>query len=640
MTEVAERNPARVARGSGVRALMTRARWIEVGRILLTGLVAVLFWLGVVPVVVLWVAVLVGLYPLAKTGVVELWRERMIGTELFVTVATLFAMLGGEQVAGSVLMVIILIAEFIADLNTDRARASIQGLIGAAPTTARLRTADGEQQVPVADLTPGDVVLVRAGDAIPVDGEVLSGDGAADEAAVTGESLPKDKAAGSKVFAGTILSSGALDVRTELVGENTTFARIVALVEEAEDSRAPVQKLADKVAAWLIPLMIVFLIVVFIITRDVSKVVTLMVFTSPAELALATPMVIIAAIARAARSGILIKGGIFLESLARATTIVFDKTGTLTAGTPQVDRVQALDPALSEDDVLRLAAGLDQRSSHPLAEAIVTEARQRGVAVPEPTGFQVIPGRGVLGVLDARTVRVGNAAMMTEAGIPVPETDPDAGTEILIAAGDQVIGRIELSDQIRPGAREAIEGLRHNRVHRIAMLTGDSEPVARRVADQLGIDQVYAGLLPQDKVAIIQRLQADGERVAMVGDGINDAPALAVADTGIAMAAAGTQAAIEAADIALMTDDLSKIVGVRAIAARAYRTIQENLFLGVGVVHVLGITAALLGWINPIQAALIHMGPDILVFLNSTKLLRVKIKTGPDTQLEPLTPAH
>lgn len=615
---------------------MTRERWIEVGRIVLAGLVALLFWLKLVPLPVLWVAVLVGLYPLVKTGVLELVRDRMIGTELFVSVATLFAMIGGEQVAGSVLMVIILIAEFIADLNTERARASIQGLVGAAPTTARLRSAAGEREVAVEELKAGDVVLVRAGDAIPVDGVVVSGDGAADEAPVTGESLPKDKTTGSKVFAGTILSSGALDVRTELVGADTTFARIVALVEEAEESRAPVQKLADRVAAWLIPLMIVFLIAVFVITRDVSKVVTLMVFTSPAELALATPMVIIAAIARAARSGILIKGGIFLESLARATTVVFDKTGTLTAGTPQVDRVESLEGGVGEDEVLRLAAGLDQRSGHPLAEAIVAEAARRGILVPEPSGFQVMPGRGVLGVIDGRAVRVGNAALLTEDGIGVPDLDPAAGTVILVARDAQVVGRIELSDQIRPDAKDAIQGLRDNGIARVAMLTGDSEPVARRVAADLGIDEVHAGLLPQDKVGIIQRLQAGGERVAMVGDGINDAPALAVAETGIAMGAAGTRAAIEAADIALMTDDLAKIVGVRAIAARAYRTIKENLFVGVGVVHVLGITAALLGWINPIQAALIHFGPDILVFLNSTKLLRVPIRTGPDTYLQPL----
>ncbi|MHB1490474.1 MAG: heavy metal translocating P-type ATPase [Cellulomonas sp.] len=624
--------------GASLAALMTRHRWLEVGRIGLTGLVAALFWRELVPLPVLWAAVAVGLYPLVKTGIAELVGERRIGTELFVTVATLIALIGGEQVAGSVLMVIILIAEFIADLNTDRARASIRALVGSVPTMARIREAGQERVVPIDQVHVGDVVLVRAGDAVPVDGQVVGGDGAVDEASVTGESVPKDKTSGTRVYAGTIVRSGALDVRTELVGQDTTFAKIVALVEEAEDSRAPVQKLADKVATWLIPAMIVFLITVFLITRDVRTVVTLMVFTSPAELALATPMVIIAAIARAARSGILIKGGIYLESLARATTVVFDKTGTLTIGSPKVGAVRVEDPTLDERDLLRLAAGLDRRSSHPLAEAVVEHARALGIEVPEPSQFRVVAGRGVTGTVDGRSVLVGNAALLADAGIAAPPAG-QATTVVHVAADGRLLGSIELEDQLRPGAREAIDGLRSHGVRRVAMLTGDNQAVAQRVSDALGIDEVYADLLPQDKVAKIQQLQARGERVAMVGDGINDAPALAVAEAGIAMGAGGTQAAIEAADIALMADDLSMIVGVRAIARRAYRTIQENLFVGVGVVHVLGIIAALAGWIGPIQAALIHLGPDILVFLNSTKLLRVRIKTGPGTILQPLARA-
>lgn len=625
----------RQAGRSTLFSLMDRKRWIEVGRILLTGLVAFLYWREIIPVPVLWAAVAIGLYPLVKAGLTDLVKERKIGTELFVTVATIFALIGGEEVAGSVLMVIILIAEFIADLNTDRARASIRSLIGVVPTIARVREDGQERVVPIAELKVGDVVLVRAGDGVPVDGVVSGGDGAVDEASVTGESVPKDKAAGARVFAGTILKSGALDVRTEAIGEDTTFAKIVALVEEAEDSRAPVQKLADKVATWLIPLIIVFLVAVFLITRDVSLIVTLMIFTSPAELALATPMVIIAAIARAARSGILIKGGIYLENLARATTIVFDKTGTLTIGSPKVSDIQTYDPYTDAQGLLRLAAGLDRRSSHPLAEAIVEHTQAQGIDVPEPADFQVVPGRGVSGTVEGRSVLVGNAALLTDNDIPVPPTD-EASTIIHVAADGRLIGSIRLEDRLRPGAKEAIEGLRRNGVKRIAMLTGDNDAIARRIAADLGIDEVYADLLPEDKVGAIKQMQDRGERVAMVGDGINDAPALAIAQTGIAMGAGGAQAAIEAADIALMTDDLSKIVGVRAIARRAYRTIQENLFVGVGVVHVLGITAALLGWIGPIQAALIHLGPDILVFLNSTKLLTVRIKTGPSSNLQPL----
>ena len=429
---------------SPIASLMTRERWIEVARIVVTGLIALLYWQALVPIQVLWVAVAVGLYPLVKTGVLDLIHERKVGTEIFVTVATLVAMFGGETVAGAVLMVIILIAEFIAELNTDRARASIKSLIGSVPQVALVRGSDGERTVPLSELKVGDVVLVRPGEKIPVDGRVVSGQASVNEASITGESIPKDKGVGAAVFAGTLVNSGALDITTERVGSDTTFSSIIALVENAESEQAPVQKLADKVAARLIP--------------------------------------------------------------------------------------------------------------------------------------------GVL------------------------------------------VGVIFIADAIRPGAREALAALKRTGVKRIVMLTGDNAATAKAVADSLAIDEVRANLLPADKVAAIAELQQQGHRVAMVGDGINDAPALAKADVGIAMGGGGTQAALEAADIALMTDDRSKIAAARAIARRAYRTVQENLFVGVGVVHVLGITAALLGWIGPIQAAILHLGPDVLVFVNSVKLLKVRIE--------------
>ena len=342
---------------------MTRERWIDVGRIALTGLIALLYWRQQVPIELLWAAVAIGLYPLVETGLLDLIRERKIGTEIFVTIATLVAMVGGETVAGAVLMVIILIAEFIADLNTDRARASIKALIGSVPQVALVRGADGERSVPLADVKLNDIVLVRAGEKIPVDGQIVGGQASINEAPITGESVPKDKAIGSNVFAGTVVASGALDIRTEKLGGDTTFARIVALVEDAEAHQAPVQKLADKVAAWLIPVVLVFLVGVYLVTRDVRMIVTLMIFTSPAELGLATPLVMIAAIARAARNGILIKGGLYLELLAKVDVMVFDKTGTLTANKPAVVRVESRDASYAETEVVRLAAAADRRSA-------------------------------------------------------------------------------------------------------------------------------------------------------------------------------------------------------------------------------------------------------------------------------------
>ena len=610
---------------TGFRAVMTRARWLEIVRIAAVGAVILLYYLGVLPLPVLLAGVAIGLYPLVKRGVLDLVHERKIGTEIFVTLATTIAMIGREYVAGAILLVIILIAELIAELNTDRARASIKALIGSVPRTAIVRRADGDQTVPIEELRIGDVVIVRAGEKIPVDGVVRGGDASVNQAPITGESVPQEKQAGAPVFAGTVVESGALDVETQKVGGDTMFARIVALVETAEESQAPVQRLADRVAAWLIPVVLVFLLVVWFVTRDLRMIITLLIFTSPAELGLATPLVVIASIARAARAGILLKGGIYLEQLAKVRVLAFDKTGTLTVGRPAVARVQRFDEALSEADLLRLAAAAERRSSHPLAKAIVDRAAAAKIDVPEPSSFEVIRGRGVRAEIDGRGVLAGNAAFLTENGITVPTPGDGDETVVYIAADGRALGVLHLADTPRPDAKAALTRLKASGIERIVMLTGDNAATARRIAAELGVDEVEADLLPDAKVEAIKRLQAGGQLVAMVGDGINDAPALAQADVGIAMGVAGTQAAIEAADVALMTDDVGKIADARAIARRAYRTIQQNLFVGVGVVHVLGIIAALLKLIGPVEAAIIHLGPDVLVFLNSVRIMRMRL---------------
>ncbi len=610
------------------RALLTSERWLEIARIIGVGVVILLYQQEIVPLPVLFGAVAVGLHPLARTGLLELVRERKIGTEIFVTIATTIAMLGREYVAGAVLMVIILIAELIAELNTERARASIKALIGSVPEMAIVRRPGGDVTVPIAEVRRGDVVIVRAGEKIPVDGVVRAGDASVNQAPITGESIPQEKTPGAVVFAGTVVELGALDIETQKVGRDTMFSRIIALVETAEEQQAPVQKLADRVATWLIPVVLLFLVGVWLVTRDLRMIITLLIFTSPAELGLATPLVVIAAIARSAREGILLKGGIFLEELAKVDIVAFDKTGTLTIGRPEVVGIDLFEPGTSEGTLLRLAAGAEQRSSHPLAEAVVARARTAGAEVPEAGTFEVIRGRGVRAEVDGTTVLAGNVAFLTESGIaaPVLKDGAEGQSVVYVAAGGRALGRIRLADAVRPGARAAIAQLKRSGIKRVVMLTGDNDEIARRIGTDLGLDEVHADLLPDAKVAIVQRFRSSGHRIAMVGDGINDAPALAAANVGIAMGVAGTQAALEAADVALMTDDLSKIVLARAIAAKAYRTIKENLFVGVGVVHVLGITAALLRWIGPVQAALIHLGPDILVFVNSVKLVRARIR--------------
>src|SRR5215213_5773095 len=330
------------------------------------------------------------------------------GTEIFVTIATTIAMIGGEYVAGAILMTIILIAELIADLNTDRARASIKALIGSVPQVALVRRSGGDVEVPVAELRPGDVVVVRAGEKIPVDGVVKNGEASVNQAPITGESVPQEKTPGVTVFAGTVVELGALDVETQKVGGDTMFSRIVKLVETAEEEQAPVQKLADRVAAWLIPVVLVFLVIVWFVTHDLRMIITLLIFTSPAELGLATPLVVIASIARAARGGILLKGGIYLEQLAKIRVLAFDKTGTLTVGRPTVVRIERFGGG-TEDELLRLAGAAERRSSHPLAKAVVDRAGQAGVQVPEPTTFEVIKGRGIKADIEGSTVLAGNA---------------------------------------------------------------------------------------------------------------------------------------------------------------------------------------------------------------------------------------
>jgi Zn2+/Cd2+-exporting ATPase len=598
----------------------------EIIRIITVGIASLLFYLEIIPLPVLLAAMAFGLYSL-KTAITDLVKERKIGTELFITIAVVVSVLGKEYLAGSVVLMIILIAEYIASASGERARASIRELIGSAPQTAIVKKDGKEQEVAIADLKIGDVIIVKAGEKIPVDGKAVAGNAAVNEAPITGESVPKEKSPGNEVFAGTILESGALDVEMTKAGKDTVFARIISLVEEAETQKAPIEKFTDKIASYLIPIVFVFVAIVYFYTRDVKLIIALLIFTSPAELGLATPLVTIAAIARAAREGILIKGGLFLEELAKVTTIVFDKTGTLTVGAPAVREIAITDAGFTENQLLEYAAGADRRSSHPLAKAILDRAAKANVHIPEPENFEVIKGRGVKASIQGKQVLLGNKALLNENKVEVtPQQNAPAETAIHLAIDGKLAGIFYVADKIRPGAKEMIAELRSSGVNKIVMLTGDNEETATYVSNEVGITDFRANLLPEDKIGAIKELQKNkSERIAMVGDGINDAPALVQANVGIAMGVAGTQAAMEAADIVLMEDKLEKIARIRAISKRAYRTIKENIIVGVGVVHVIGITLVLLRIIGPVEAAAIHLLPDTLVFINSIKLLKVRI---------------
>ncbi len=599
----------------------------EIVRILTVGIVSLLFYFEVIPLPVLLVAMAFGLYSLVKVAITDLIKERKIGTEIFITIAVIVSVLGKEYLAGSVVLMIILIAEYIASASGEKARASIKELIGSVPKTAIVKKDGKEETGQISDLKIGDIILVKAGEKIPVDGKVKDGTASVNQAPITGESVLQEKVAGNDAFAGTIVELGALDIEMTKAGKDTVFSRIISLVEEAESQQAPIEKFTDKVATWLIPIVFIFVGAVYFYTRDVKLVIALLIFTSPAELGLATPLVTIAAIARAAREGILIKGGLFLEELAKVTTIVFDKTGTLTVGSPTVNKVEIVDNVFNENQLVQIAAAVDRRSNHPLAKAILSYADNLKLSYTEPENFEVIKGRGVKAKVEGKSILLGNKAFMEENKISLSTIQTNqTDTAVYLAANNKLAGIFYISDAIREGAKDMIVGLRNSGIKNIVMLTGDNPETAKHVSEQIGITDFRANLLPEDKINIIKELQKDGSKVAMVGDGINDAPALVQANIGIAMGAVGTEAAMEAADIVLMQDKLEKIARARAISKRAFRTIKENIIVGVGVVHITGIVLVLLRILGPVQAAAIHLLPDTLVFINSIKLLKVKIE--------------
>jgi Cd2+/Zn2+-exporting ATPase len=609
--------------------LIIKHHALDIARIAVLTVLSMLFSLSLLPLPVLYAGLTFGLFGLAWQGVVNLVGARRVGTDIYITIAVIVAVLGKEYLAAAIVLLIILIAEFIGDVISERARNSIRSLVDAMPKDALVRRSDGtEETIAVDQLVIGDLVIVRNGEKIPVDGLVLHGSGAVNQAAITGENMPQEIDEGMEVYASTVLESGALDIRVTTLHADTLFAHIINLVEEAQEQRAPIEKLADRIAAYLVPVSFAFVLAVYLYTGDVRTIVALLIFTSPAELALATPLVMVAGIARAAREGVLVKGGAFLEEMARIDTFVFDKTGTLTVGKPAVTDVDVLDASYSKAQVIRLAAAADRRSSHPLAKAIVQHAEQMQLEISQPTSFETIKGRGISAVVDGRQVYLGNAALLADQQIDVPSAEVKSphSTVLYLGVGGKAIAILRVTDTLRTDARETLQALKASGVTATIMLTGDNAITAAAIAEQVGITNFRAGLLPGDKIRIVRELQDGGRvKVAMVGDGVNDAPALAQADVGIAMGSMGNQAAMDAADIVLIGDDLRKVARMRSLSKRAYRTIKENIVVGVGVVHVVGIVLVLTGAIGPIQAAAMHLVPDVLVFLNSTKLLKVKI---------------
>jgi len=473
-----------------------------------------------------------------------------------------------------------------------RTRSALRALLGLAPKTARRVESDEERDVPLEDVHPGDVLRVRPGERVPVDGVVLEGSASVDESMITGESLPVEKIPGSKITGGTVNLNGTFLMRAERVGEGTLLAQIVRLVSEAQRSRAPIQRLADRVAAWFVPAVIAVAATTFIgwlalgpeprFAHALVNAVSVLIIACPCALGLATPISIMVATGRGAQAGVLVRSAEALETLARVETLLVDKTGTLTEGKPRLVSVEPF-AELSAGEVLRLAAALERGSEHPLAGAILEAARERGIVPPPASSFRAVPGQGVVGNVEDRKVALGNAAFLAGLGVDTGEAQQraealraDGQTVVFLTVDGQLIGLLGVADPIKESAPEALRALRDERV-RLVMVTGDDPVTAEAVARKLDIAEVHAEVLPADKEEVVQRLRGQGRVVAMAGDGINDAPALAAADVGIAMGT-GTDVAMESAGIVLVKGDLRGIVRARRLSKATLRNIRQNLF--------------------------------------------------------------
>jgi Cd2+/Zn2+-exporting ATPase/Cu+-exporting ATPase len=570
-------------------------------------------------------ATLIGGLPIYE----EAWgniRKRRMTMELSMTLALVAALCIGQFLTALVIAFFVLFAELVEGYTVGGGRRAIQTLIDALPRQVRVRRGGQEREVDTSEAAAGETIIIRPGERIPADGVVSKGHSFVDQSSITGESLPVEKVERSKVFAGTINKDGVLEVTVEKIGRDTTFGKIVEIVEQAEKSRAPVQRIADRLAAGLVYFAFGAAVLTLIVTRNITSTIAVIIVAGACGVAAGTPLAILAGIGSAAQRGIITKGGLYLEQLSRIDTVVLDKTGTLTLGIPEVTAVRGLDDA-TENEVLQTAAIAEQHSEHPLGEAIVRRARERNLPLREYSQLRYSPGKGMVVEESGTRIMVGTRALFEEYGVPVPMNAPSeigghngAGKTVVLVGRDRcVLGAVTLADQLRAEAKRAVTDLK-TQGYRVILLTGDRSETAKTIGRELGVDESSGDLLPDQKVEKIRELLRAGRKVAMVGDGVNDAPALAEATVGIAMGQ-GTDVALETADVTLMTSDLSRLVEVLAISKRCYRVIMFN-FWGTILVDTAGISLAFFGLLAPIIAGLIHVGSELAFILNSARLFR------------------
>ena len=597
---------------------------VEAARIIVVAIAAAAVWIHLwepVPSVSLIgiVGVLVGGWPIFREAAENAAARRMT-MELSMSIAIVAAAAISQYFTALIIILFVLAAEVLERMTVSRGRVAIRDLMDFLPRRVTVRDAGGVREVLADTLRVGDAVLVNPGGLVPVDGFVIAGHSFVDQARITGESMPVEKLTNAVVYAGTLNQSGALEIRTERIGRDTSYGRIIEAVEQAERSRAPVQQLADRLAGYLVYFALGAAAVTFVVTRDARSTISVIIVAGACGIAAGTPLAILGGIGRAARLGAIIKGGLYLETLGRVDTVVLDKTGTLTFGRTEVQALVPA-PAVSEGELLEAAASAEMRSEHPLGKAIVELARARHRAPREPERFDYAPGRGVTAVVDGATILVGNRGLLNDHGIATPR-DGGAGAaataEVFVVRDGRLLGAIAIADTVRPEAQRAIAALDRMGIRSI-LLTGDTGVVAASIARAIGIGEVESELLPEMKLARIESLIASGRTVAMVGDGVNDAPALAQASVGVAMGS-GTDVARESANVVLIGNDLLKFTETLAIARWTRRIIWWN-FAGTLAVDAAGIALASAGLLSPTLAAFIHVTSELAFILNSARLL-------------------
>jgi Cd2+/Zn2+-exporting ATPase len=575
----------------------------------------------------------------ALVGSVYIWwsaiqgiRERDFTADIPVSFATAAALIIGQYSAAAVVAVLLLLGGMLEEFVSARAGNALDSLAKLLPDRVTVRRDGEDRVVPLEEVRSADLVLIRSGDRIPVDGVVALGTASINQAAITGESLAVEKQPGDPVFAGTLNELGALEVRTTKVGEETTLGQIRRMVEEAQTQKAPIERILNRYAKFYTPAALLLGALVWWWSGDILRAITILIVFCPCVMVLATPTALVASIGNAALRGSLVKKGATIEALAKVTAVAFDKTGTLTSGQP---KLTTLDPLgqMTETELLRLAAIAEKLSEHPLGRAVVQAAIAREIVIPDPEEFTVLPGLGVRARIEGGEVIIGRPRLLSEQGITVDANVQARArnlavvgrTVILVAHNGQIVGMLVLEDTLRPEASQVITRLKKLGI-RTVLVTGDNTATAERIAGALGISEVHAEVLPAQKVEIVKQLQAQGWSIAFVGDGVNDGPALATANVGVAMGLGGTDVAIETAEIALLSDDLTKLPHLLSLSRQAMRAIKQNLIFSLGVLAI-AVGLAIPGILAPVTGALLHELSSIPVIANSARLIGVKERT-------------